>query len=57
MSTSSLKEPAPLTPEQVKHWRDALFALVGPYAYLAPAEEIERYRAQMQRNLNGKPTQ
>ncbi len=42
----------PLTPEQIKHWRDALFAVVGPYAYLATVEEIERYRAQMQRNLS-----
>jgi hypothetical protein len=46
-----------LTPEQSENWRKVLYTLIGPYASLAPEEEIQRLRDAMQGYLNTKATE
>jgi cytoplasmic iron level regulating protein YaaA (DUF328/UPF0246 family) len=41
-----------LTPEQVENWRNFLVTLVGLYALLLTAEQIQAYRDSMQKNIN-----
>lgn len=41
-----------LTPAQVEHWRKVLFSMVGPYALLMTAEQIQQYRDTFQANIN-----
>lgn len=45
-------ELPPLTPQQIENWRKMLFSLIGPYALIAPPEDIQRMRDDMQRRAN-----
>lgn len=46
---STIRETADtLTPEQIANWRQALVPLLGGYALIMPAEQIQRYRDKMQ---------
>ncbi len=45
-------QPVPLTPAQIENWRNVLFNIIGPYALIAPDEDIQRMRDQMQANIN-----
>lgn len=40
-----------LTDEQVKNWRNAMVNVLGPYALIMPREDIEKMRANVQKNL------
>jgi hypothetical protein len=40
-----------LTAEQVENWRRVLYGMIGPYALLAPREEIQRLRDEMQNDV------
>lgn len=51
-TTPPTPSPALLTPEQIKNWREILFLTVGPYAFLATDEDIQRMKDNMQANLN-----
>ncbi|MBU2685533.1 MAG: hypothetical protein KKF27_20020 [Gammaproteobacteria bacterium] len=37
-----------LTYEQIKNWRRMLFSMIGPYALIAPDEEIQALRNELQ---------
>jgi len=41
-----------LSPEQIETWRDLLCGLLGPYALIAPVEEIQRLRDKFQEKLD-----
>ena len=41
-----------LTEEQIDNWRKALLPMLGPYALIAPAEEIQRLRDKMQDKID-----
>lgn len=41
-----------LTPEQIKNWRNVLFGMIGPYALIAPDEDIQKMRDEMQKRAN-----
>ena len=44
----------PLTPEKIENWRKIIAStvvsglMVGPYAYIMPDAEVQRYRDRMQ---------
>jgi hypothetical protein len=38
----------PMTPEQIKNWRDVLCGMVGPYALIMPEEMIVKFRDKFQ---------
>ena len=40
-----------LTDEQVKNWREALCATIGPYALLMPREQVQAIRNKMQERV------
>ena len=40
-----------MTPEQIKNFRGPLSLSIGPYAFLAPDEEIQAIRDAMQRKI------
>jgi hypothetical protein len=42
----------PLTPEQIKHWRDMLVGMFGPWAFIMPEEDIQRMREHLQSDLD-----
>jgi hypothetical protein len=46
------KQEAPLTPEQIENWRGALFNMIGPYAMIAPTEDIQKMKDNMQKRFN-----
>jgi len=41
-----------MTPEQIKNWRNVLSAQFGPYAFIMPIEQIEKFRDRMQGKIN-----
>ena len=41
----------PLTPEQIENWRKVLLRMIGPYALIAPPEDIQAMRDKMQKNF------
>jgi len=41
-----------LTDEQIKNWRKVLVAMVGPYALIMPAEDVQKYRDKMQNEID-----
>ena len=41
-----------LTKEQIKNWRKLLSLTLGPYAFLAPDEEIQEIRDKLQKQVN-----
>lgn len=43
-----------LNDEQVMHWRFVLVGMIGPYALIAPREEIQAIRDKMQSGLDVK---
>lgn len=46
---------APLTPEQIEHWRNTLCGMMGPYALIMPAADIQKYKDIVQRRVLGHP--
>ena len=40
-----------LTPEQIENWRRVLCGMIGPYALMMPAEQIQLYRDKLQGGL------
>lgn len=45
-----MKEP--ITPEQIKNWREVLCGMLGPYALIAPEETIIKLRDKFQERAN-----
>ena len=45
---------APLTPEQIKNWRNVLVGMVGPYALIMPDADVQKFRDRMQAKM-GRP--
>lgn len=45
-------EPLPLTPEQIENWRRILVGMLGPYALIMPASQIEAVRSRFQGMVN-----
>lgn len=43
-----------LTPKQIDAWRRILCGMVGPYALMAPAEQIQAIHDNLQRHLDSK---
>jgi len=43
-----------LTDEQVENWRKILCLTLGPYALIAPREQIQEIRNKMQKKLSSK---
>ena len=41
-----------LSPAQVKNWREALCMVIGPYALVAPEEQIDKIRKRFQTDIN-----
>jgi len=41
-----------LTPKQVGNWRKTLSGQLGPYAFIMPVEQIEKFRKRMQGQVN-----
>lgn len=41
-----------LSPKQIENWRRVLCGLLGPYALMAPAEEIQALRDKFQQRLD-----
>lgn len=41
-----------LSPEQIENWRKVLFGMIGPYAKIMPADEIQKFRDKMQRDAD-----
>jgi hypothetical protein len=41
-----------LTPEQVENWRNVLFGMVGPYAFLMSVDEIEKFKDILQKKVD-----
>ena len=46
----------PMTEEQVEHYRKVLAGMIGPYALLMSAAEIQAHRDAMQRTVNAHAT-
>jgi len=44
-------ENKPLTPEQIKNWRNVLLGMIGPYALLMPDAEVQAMRDKLQSEL------
>ena len=42
----------PMTPEQIKNFREALCLSLGPYALIMPEEQVVKMRDKFQRLLN-----
>jgi hypothetical protein len=42
----------PMTPEQIKNFREVLCGMIGPYALLMPDEQVIRMRDKFQERLN-----
>ena len=42
-----------LTAKQLDNWRQVLLTMLGPYALIAPDEQIQRFRDRMQAHLSG----
>lgn len=40
-----------LTPKQIENWRKALCVAIGPYALIAPEEQIQNIRDRLQCRL------
>ena len=40
-----------LTPEQIKNWREVLCHSLGPYALIAPDEQIQQWRDKLQQDV------
>jgi len=45
-------ESGNLTEDQIEHWRRALYMMVGPYALIAPVEEVQKMRDNMQEYID-----
>ena len=45
------EEETRLSPEQVEHWRGVMYSMFGPCAFLLSAEDIQRIRDNMQKQL------
>ena len=43
-----------LTAEQIRNWRRALIPIIGLYALMIPAEDIQEYRDSFQRECDRK---
>jgi hypothetical protein len=41
-----------LSPTQIENWRRVLVGMIGPYALLMPANEIQKFRDKMQKDVN-----
>jgi len=41
-----------LTPEQIKNWRKILYQSIGPYALIMSNEEVQRFKDDMQKQVN-----
>jgi hypothetical protein len=41
-----------LSPEQVENWRKVLCGMIGPAAFILPAEEIQALKDKMQGNVD-----
>jgi len=50
-----MTENSTLTTEQIENWRRVLLTMVGPYALIMPAEEIQGFRNKMQGLVTVKP--
>jgi hypothetical protein len=46
------KEKVPMTPEQIKNWREVLCGMIGPYALIMPDEKVIAIRDKMQERVN-----
>lgn len=40
-----------LTPQQVEHWRNVLFRMIGPYAFIMPEEDVNSMREKLQADM------
>ena len=40
-----------LTLEQIKHWRNTLFATFGPYAFIMPEAEVYDFKEKIEQEL------
>ena len=47
-----IKKPRKLTPEQIANWRKMMSAQLGPYAYLMPDEDVQKYKDKMQERVD-----
>lgn len=43
---------APLSPEQIKNWRNAMIGLLGPYALIISDEDVQKMRDNIQARFN-----
>ena len=41
-------ENGKLTPEQIKNWRNVLASMLGPYAFIMPDEQVQKFRDRLQ---------
>ena len=41
-----------LTESQIKNWRNTLSMTLGPYAFIMPVEQIQKFRDMMQKKAN-----
>ena len=42
----------PMTPEQIKNWREILCVMLGPYALIMPEEMVYKFRDKFQDKAN-----
>jgi hypothetical protein len=45
-----------LTPEQIENWRNVLLGMIGPYALIMPAEQVQAMRDKFQEQANSLPS-
>lgn len=53
-ATDTHREAAPLTPEQIKNWREVLFSMIGSYAYLMTDAEVQMHKDMTQRRIDAR---
>ena len=41
-----------LTPQQILNWRHVLLGMIGPYALIMPAADVQAMRDNLQKHLN-----
>jgi hypothetical protein len=41
-----------MTPEQIQNWRKMLSGQFGPYAFIMPVEQIEKFRDRLQKQVD-----
>ena len=50
--TMSTTDKNKMSPKQIENFRRVLVGMIGPYALMMPAEEIQRYKDSMQHQID-----